>query len=194
MYSALGDITCAFLWRQNAGHSGSCTPARLQAAPCNTAAGMHVACIHTCYMGMGTHIAPLQGQNSSCNLRSSVSTTAILAVNSGTFLAVHSQLDAPIICKHQHRRSCWIVLRSAWLATTPPAPGGRGCRLSGSTPGWAASHSSRAARSKLWPPLPKSTGSRMTSPLSVQRHQSCCADAWAACTAGCCSGGPAAAS
>ena len=69
-------------------------------------------------------------------------------------------------------------------------PAAGAARLSGSTPGWAASQSSSAARSKLWPPLPYSTGSRMTLLLSVQNHQhhqSCCADARAACTAdGCC--------
>ena len=72
-------------------------------------------------------------------------------------------------------------LRRAWLGTTLLPSGGGGCPLIGWTPGRAASHCFRASRSKLWPPLPYSTGSRMTSPLSEQRHQSAVADG---CTAG----------
>jgi hypothetical protein len=34
----------------------------------------------------------------------------------------------------------------------------------------ASSQASTASRSKLWPPPPHSTGSRMTLPLSGQRH------------------------
>ena len=81
----------------------------------------------------------------------------------------------------QPSRSCWIMLRRAWLGSTETLPGGSGCLLSGSTPGLTAAHSSRASRSKLWPLLPYSTGSRMTLPLSGQRHQSdCAAGIWSA--------------
>ena len=75
--------------------------------------------------------------------------------------------------------SCCTRFRRAWFGTTLHVSGGSGCLLSGSTSGLAASHCSRASRSKLWPSLPYSTGSRMTLPLSGQRHQSgtvdCCA-------------------